>query len=306
MAFPENNKIALSEMIKPIEYLDEKFDTWLRTHPYFYETGGITIVSTGSGTNKLYFMEGEDILFIPKESFSKDKIETSTIEIVPGCKERIERGLFRCVNTYLNGGKVYSPDVEMALAAERNDWKTVMHCINEEGATNWNRGLIHAARGGHLPMVSFFWGKGADDWEEAMIYATVAGFKDLVDFAINQGANEWERGMTWAAKGGHWDLVMFFVEKGAHDWKWGMGYAAKGEHWDLVMFFIEKGANAWNFGMINATEGGHWDLVMFFVEKGANAWKSAMKYAMKGGHKELVKFFEEKMSAENELELDFE
>jgi hypothetical protein len=102
--------------------------------------------------------------------------------------------------------------------------------------------LDYGCKWGNLWLVKFAEDQGFSDWDRGLSRACEGGHRDLVDLMIEKGANHWNWGLEGACKGGHRDLVDLMIEKGADNWNWGLGGACLRGHRDLVSLMIEKGA----------------------------------------------------------------
>jgi len=95
------------------------------------------------------------------------------------------------------------------------------------GHNEWNQGLAHGCRGGHMDIVQYMIEKGANNWNSGLINACHGGHMDIVQLMIEKGANNWNSGLINACKEGHLagqeaknakhflDIVQLMINRGA-------------------------------------------------------------------------------------------
>jgi len=112
----------------------------------------------------------------------------------------------------------------------------------EQGADNYNKGLIYAIR--HDNFVDFFISLGATNYYESMIEAIYNNNLRLVKYFVNQyGAKDYNAGLMCAVLNGNDNLMNYFIKQGARNWNLGYLGARCRKCVESMNFFIDKGAD---------------------------------------------------------------
>ena len=152
-------------------------------------------------------------------------------------------------------------DQQLQSAAYGGDY-TACKAAYAQGATNFNKMLYEAARGGHRDLceLAVAWAKAHGNPLDTTVYnamlygAAYGGHRDLCELAVawaKAHGNPWVaddfNGMLyWAAYGGHRDLCEMAKSWGATHVNWMLYKAARGGHRDLCELAKSWGADNFN------------------------------------------------------------
>ena len=156
---------------------------------------------------------------------------------------------------------------------------------------DWNKLLLDIIKYKNIGLVQYCLNNGANNFEEGLIIASKYGLRKMIDIFISKGVDNLDDGIGWASANKHFHLVHFFIKKGVVDWNNALIGAVTSGHFKSICFFIKKGADNFDEGMCAAAYYGYLDLVNFFISKGANKFCSGLKHAASGGHLDIVEFF---------------
>ena len=151
-----------------------------------------------------------------------------------------------------SNNKFYLTTIALNLAAEIGNKQLVEFFAQrlrnmEHVLGQWREeGLLYAARGGHIDLVTYFMNLGATDTEFALITAAKGGHLDLLKYLIKyldeRGTPPGlDQAMLAAVETGRKDIVEFLISKGVRNNATGLLYAVMRGHKELVEFFVEQG-----------------------------------------------------------------
>lgn len=188
-------------------------------------------------------------------------------------------------------------DKALHYACYGNHFDIVKLLINE-GAKDWNMGLMGACEGGHLEIASAMIKNGADNFNHGLYFACKGGYLELVNSMIKLGANECDTAMMFACREGHLQIVEFLNSKDElYNWSEFLKQACIGGHINVIHFLQLRLNNInWDACLVGTAIGGHLKLlkaIMFDINAHWNwnwDWNRGLTMACAGGSLELAKF----------------
>ena len=110
-------------------------------------------------------------------------------------------------------------DTILKIVCETGNVQTVQYLI-DNGAKDWNAGLIGACLGGHMNLVELMTDKiklanehNLGNWNKALFFACKGGDIKITKLMIGEGATEFNNGLDGACAGGHIELAKYMITR---------------------------------------------------------------------------------------------
>lgn len=119
----------------------------------------------------------------------------------------------------------------------------MVHFLIQKGADCLNgyvnAGLVNACLGHHMDIVQFMLSKGATNYDKALWAASKGGFMDLAELMLDKGATKVNEAFSAACRSGHAAIARLLLTKGAACIASTLTHACTNGHTEIVRLLLE-------------------------------------------------------------------
>lgn len=172
--------------------------------------------------------------------------------------------------------ELYSDVVHLVHPAiVSNNLSNLMFLINKYQIDLTNKHFLYeACAAGNREIINYLLENGATDYDYGLLGAAYRGDRELINLMIRLGATDVNGAMEEASQCGHVDIVLDMIKRGATDVDKALAAAATGGKLEIVKMLIDWGATNYTEALEDAAENGHLSTVKYLLSKPTSLTKA--------------------------------